>query len=146
MAKVYIIGSLRNEHIQVIAEQIRKETGYEVFDDWMAAGPEADDYWKSYEVHRGRSYSEALDGYAAKHVFDFDVHHLNESDAAVLVLPAGRSGHLELGYMAGRNRRTYILLDQGYVNEGRFDVMYRFADLVTEDLNAIISDLKNVCQ
>lgn len=142
MAKVYIIGSLRNPVIPEVSETLRKETEYEVFDDWYAAGPEADDFWKSYEVNRGHSYSEALDGYAAKHVFDFDKHHLDTSSAAILVLPAGRSGHLELGYMAGKGARTYILLDKGYVDEGRYDVMYRFANIVTLDLQEIIKDLK----
>ena len=40
----------------------------EVFDDWYAAGPEADDYWKSYEINRGRDYIDALSGRAARHV------------------------------------------------------------------------------
>ncbi len=45
---IYLIGSLRNPNIPAIANELRT-LGYEVFDDWYAAGPEADDYWKSYE-------------------------------------------------------------------------------------------------
>lgn len=120
--KVYLIGSLRNDKIPAIGACLR-DVGFEVFDDWYAAGPEADDYWKQYEEARGHDYAEALKGHAAEHVFEFDKHHLDTSDLAILVLPAGRSGHLELGYMVGAGKPGYILHD----NPERWDVMYRFA-------------------
>src|SRR5690606_13433819 len=144
MKKIYLIGSLRNPDIPLIADKVRKETKVEVFDDWFAAGPEADDFWKAYEVSRGRSYSEGLQGYAARHVFEFDRHHLDTSDGAILALPAGRSGHLELGYMAGRGKRTYILLDRSYLDEDRWDCMYQFANIVTTNLEDIIKDINHV--
>ena len=123
---LYLIGSLRNEEVPSIARSLR-ELGIDVFEDWFAAGPEADDYWKKYEQDRGRSYQEALKGYAARHVFKFDKHHLDRCDAALLVLPAGKSGHLELGYVAGSGKSAYILLDEQDV---RWDMMYLFADEV----------------
>lgn len=120
---IYLIGSLRNEKIPEIAKTLRS-TGLDIFDDWFAAGPEADDHWKAYEEARHRSYQDALQGYAARHVFEFDRHHLDRCDSALLVLPAGKSGHLELGYMSGKGRETFILLDEQDV---RWDVMYQFA-------------------
>lgn len=128
MGKIYLIGSLRNPEVPRVAELLRKETGHEVFDDWYAVGPEADDYWKAYEEARGRSYSEALSGYAARHIFNFDKHHLDTSDAAVLVYPAGKSAHLELGYMVGRGKPTIIFLDR----PDRWDVMTQFAGAVVD--------------
>ncbi len=135
--KLYLIGSLRNAEIPRIGNALRSE-GWEVFDDWFAAGPEADDKWREYELLRGRSYLDALSGAAAKNVFSFDKRHLDASDAAILALPAGKSGHLELGYMLGRGRRGYVLLD----NPERWDVMYQFATLVTDKLEDIVKDLK----
>lgn len=120
--KLYLIGSLRNPEIPKIASVLR-DIGIEVFDDWYAAGPEADDHWKEYEIARGHTYKDALGGYAARHVFAFDTYHLNRCDGALLVLPAGKSGHLELGYMAGSGKKTYVLLD----HPDRWDVMYQFA-------------------
>lgn len=120
--KLYLIGSLRNEAIPDIGDCLR-DIGFEVFDDWHAAGPEADDYWKKYETARGHGYAEALHGYAAEHVFHFDKHHLDDADLGVLVLPAGRSGHLELGYLIGSGKPGFILHD----DPDRWDVMYRFA-------------------
>jgi len=122
--KVYVIGSLRNAGVPDLSKYLR-EAGYDVFDDWFAAGPEADDYWMAYEKNRGHSYSQALKGYAASHVFNFDKKHLDEADIGVLMLPAGKSGHLELGYMIGTGKPGFILYDE--VPE-RFDVMYKFAN------------------
>lgn len=135
---IYLIGSLRNPKVPEIANALRG-SGFEVFDDWYAAGPEADDKWRDYEIGRGHSYVEALAGYAAKHVFSFDLEHLNRSKAVVLVLPAGKSGHLELGYGIGRGKAGYILLD----TPDRWDVMYKFATRVTDDLGEIIDEIRN---
>ena len=53
-------------------------------------------------------------------------------DIAVLVLPAGKSGHLELGYMIGSGKRGYILFDDD-VEDCRWDVMYQFTRPTTEE-------------
>lgn len=120
---IYLIGSLRNPKVPEVAARLRRD-GHDVFDDWFAAGPEADDFWRDYERGRGHSLPEALDGYAARHVFGFDRHHLDRCEAAVLLLPAGRSGHLELGYVIGAGKPGYILLED---DPERYDVMYAFA-------------------
>ena len=138
--KVYLIGSLRNEKVPELAKRLRADLGIDVFDDWFAAGPEADDFWKSYELDRGHTYAQALEGYAARHVFTFDKHHLDTSDAAVLMLPAGRSGHLELGYFVGTGRPGYILLDG---EDSRFDVMYQFATAVCHSEEELFDALRS---
>ena len=137
--KVYLIGSLRNPETPKIANRIR-ELGFDVFDDWYAAGPEADDKWRDYEKARGHTYQEALDGLAANHVYQFDLKHLNECDIAVLCLPTGKSGHLELGYVIGKGKRGYILLD----NPERWDVMYLFADGVFHSFEELEEELEKI--
>ena len=123
---VYLIGSLRNKEIPIVANSI-EALGIEAFDDWYGAGPEADDKWKEHEQFRGHSYSQALEGYAAKSVFKFDKTHLDRVDAGLLILPAGRSGHLELGYITGLGKPSFILTEP---NHERWDVMYCFATKV----------------
>jgi nucleoside 2-deoxyribosyltransferase len=135
---IYLIGSLRNPQVPVIANQLREAT-HEVFDDWYAAGPEADDKWRDYEQARAHTFSEALQGYAANHVFEFDRHHLRRCDAAVLLLPAGKSGHLELGYAIGLGKPGYILMG---AEPDRFDVMYRFATGVFYTVEELIDVLR----
>lgn len=140
MKSIYLIGSLRNPKVTEVARLLRTD-GFEVFDDWMAAGPEADDYWRDYEKERGHTFSEALKGYAAKHVYEFDLLHLNRCDIAVLLLPAGKSGHLELGYFIGRGKPGFILMQD---DPERFDVMYQFATGVHSYYNDLLTDLRKV--
>ena len=135
---VYIIGSLRNENIPKVAESLR-EVGLDVFDDWYSAGPEADDYLRDYYRERGMKYSEVLSSYSARHIFEFDKKHLDRCDSAVLVLPAGKSGHLELGYIIGCGKPGYILMDG---EPERVDIMHSFATKVFMNKEEMIEHFK----
>ncbi|MEK7112063.1 MAG: hypothetical protein AAB875_01935 [Patescibacteria group bacterium] len=123
MSVIYLVGSLRNPKIPEVADYLRT-LDHEVFDEWWIAGPKADDYWQRYHQARGHSLEGALDAYHAWHVFEYDRYHLNRCNTGVMVLPVGRSGHLELGYLIGQGKPTYILLDK---DPERWDIMYRFA-------------------
>lgn len=138
MAKIYLIGSLRNPEIGDIGNKLRV-AGHEVFDDWFAASEDADDAWRDYSKAKGQDYKTALQGYAAKHVYEFDKYHLDRNDIAVLALPAGKSAHLELGYVIGCGKPGYILLD----NPERWDVMYQFATGVFYSVDDLINELRN---
>lgn len=135
MTSIYLIGSLRNPKVMEVAKELRTY-GYDVFDNWMAAGPIADDSWMEYSKQKGLSYKEALQSYEAKHVFEFDKYHLDRCDMAVLLMPAGKSGHLEIGYMAGQNKPTFVLFDQ---EPERYDVMYQFCNGIYFDM-ALLCD------
>lgn len=135
---IYLIGSLRNPQVPEIAAKLRAE-GHEVFDDWYAAGPEADDCWMRYEQARGHDFAAALAGFAGQHVYRYDKEHLDRCGVGVLVLPAGKSGHLELGYLLGQGKPGYILLDK---EPERFDVMYNFASGVFTRLADLLKALR----
>lgn len=136
MKSVYVIGSLRNEKIPQVGNLLRGH-GWDAFDDWYGAGFEADDMWRDYEHARGRQHKESLYGLAAKHVFAFDKTHLDRCDLAVLVMPAGKSGHLELGYFVGSGKPGFIFFD---AVPDRYDVMHQFAtDVFTSEEEMILS-------
>jgi nucleoside 2-deoxyribosyltransferase len=134
---IYLIGSLRNPEVPKLANRMRA-AGLDVFDAWYSAGPIADDSWRDHEKSMGHTFKQALKGAAAKNVFEFDKRHLEAADAAVLVLPAGKSGHLELGWFLRGGKPGYILLD----NPERFDVMYQFATDVFETEQELIEQLR----
>ena len=135
---IYLIGSLRNPNIPVFANELRAQ-GFDVFDDWFAAGPEADDFWQKYEKGRGRRYDQALKGHAALHVFSFDFEHLHQADVIVLLAPAGTSGHMEFGYMLGRGKKGFVLFEE---EPERWDVMLNFATGVFFDKQLLFTALK----
>lgn len=134
---MYLIGSLRNPEVPGIASAIRSR-GFDVFDDWFAAGPIADDSWQAYEKGRGTPYAKALRSWAAQNVLKFDTFHLDRARIGVLVMPAGKSGHLELGRLIGQGKPTFVLFDQ---EPDRWDVMYGQCTGVTFSLDELISML-----
>lgn len=138
--QLYMAGSLRNPAIVELHKRIEAGCDWRVFSDWKAAHEQGDDAWKEYEQALGYSYIEALARPAARNVYEFDKRHIDASDAMVLVLPAGKSGHLELGYAIGRGKRGFILLEAGA--DPRWDIMYQFAEAICETTDDLIAALK----
>jgi len=120
---IYLAGALKNWEIVTLAVELEK-LGFEVFADWMTPGPEADSFLLEYAKLRGWSYKQTLASHAATNTFDFDKKHIDASDIVVMVMPAGKSAHLEIGYARGKDKPGYILFDK---EPERVDIMYKFA-------------------
>lgn len=56
---------------------------------------------------------------------------LDWCEVCVMCLPCGNSAHLEAGYAKGRDK--VLIIFSGYFPPGEFDVMYGFADFITDD-------------
>lgn len=139
LESLYLIGSLRNdEAVTAFANKLQAAIGIEVYASWASCGPNADDYWKKYEEARGADYQTALNGWSATNVFAHDKMHLDRTSGAVMLLPCGKSCHLELGYTIGRGKPGWILLD----SPDRWDVMYRFATDRCLDFDALVKSIK----
>lgn len=124
--KVYVASSWRNQRQPEVVTKLRA-AGHEVYDfrnpapgqhgfAWAQIDPEWQT-WTSEAFVEALEHPIAEDGYA----FDYDA--LDDADATVLVMPCGRSAHLELGYAIGRGQHTAILLDEGSEPE----LMYKLA-------------------
>ena len=137
---IYLLGALKNRDIVLIGERLRKE-GFDVFEDWTCPGPEADSFLLEYYRIRGFSYKEALNSYGARHVFEFDKKHIDRCNIGVMVMPCGKSGHLELGYMLGQGKPGYILFDK---EPERMDVMHNFSTDVFFDIEDLIKTLRSL--
>lgn len=135
--KIYIVGSLRNPAIPEFANLLQSE-GFEVFADWFCPGPKADDFWRKYSKARGWTYKQALQSHVARNIFLFDKAHIDSADAVVMLMPAGKSGHLELGYARGCGKPGYILFDK---EPERYDVMVQFATDIFFDAKELIQAL-----
>jgi hypothetical protein len=135
---IYVIGSMRNPRIPIVAAALRA-IGWDAFDDWYSPGPECDDKWQEYEKARGRSFREALEGHHAKHAFALDEHHIERCAVGLLVLPAGKSAHIELGVFRGMNKPRYILMDG---EPDRYDLMYRFATKIFMSIDEMTETLR----
>lgn len=125
--KIYVASSWRNPRQPAIIELIRS-LGNEVY-DFRAPAPgndgfrwsEIDPAWQRWDA---QSFTEALAHPVAVAGFNLDMDALRAADGCVLVLPCGRSAHLELGWAVGAGKRTAVLL------EGRNEpeLMYRMVN------------------
>ena len=112
MKRLYVATSWRNVYQPEIV-RIAREMGLETYDFRI---PEPGIYgfsWKSIDKSpvKGWSferYREILAHPIAQEAFERDMHGLS-ADATLLVLPAGRSAHWELGYACGQGQRTAAL-------------------------------------
>jgi hypothetical protein len=71
-----------------------------------------------------------LDDARTRLAFIEDKSWLDWADTVLLVLPCGRSAHLEAGYGKGQGKRLVIY---GPFEKGEFDVMYGFADALVRE-------------
>ena len=78
----------------------------------------------------------------SQRAFKEDKKWLDWCDVCVLILPAGNSAHLEAGYIKGQDKKLIIYAPLGFP-QGEFDVMYGFADLLTDEIDKIIIFLRN---
>ncbi len=136
MKKVYIIGSLSNPRVEEVANILRIE-GFNAFDEWRAA---QGDYWADYAVRHKMKFKDALAMDFTETAFQFDLKHLKSSDIGVLVMPAGRSAGLELGWMLGHGKLGYILYDG---EPERPDLMAKLATGICFSVKELIERLKN---
>jgi hypothetical protein len=134
--KIYVASSWRNGRQQEVVAALRA-AGHEVYDfrhpapgvsgfAWSDIDPE----WQAWDSERFRA---ALDHPIAREGFRRDMAALALCDACVLVMPCGRSAHLELGYAIGSYRRTAILLEAGEP-----ELMYRMVDALCTDLGELL--------
>jgi hypothetical protein len=137
--QIYVIGSLRNPLITELTIKLEQE-GFNIFSEWFAASENADDSLRDYFKARGYSYKEALQSHAAKHIFSFDKYHLDQSAAAVLVMPAGKSCHLEAGYMVGCGKPVFYYMEE---EPERWDIMVQFCSAVCIGYDDLVRELKN---
>lgn len=111
--KIYVASSWRNQKQPEVVKALR-EAGHEVYDfrnpepgnhgfQWS----EIDPNWQQWSPEQFR---EALHHSVAEKGFILDFDALRDCDAAVLVMPCGRSAHLELGFAVGAGKPTAILL------------------------------------
>ena len=66
--------------------------------------------------------------------FDADFAAMEKADTFVLVLPCGKSAHLELGWAIGAGKRTAILLEDPVEPE----LMYRMADHLSPSVHELL--------
>ena len=137
MSRIYVASSWRNEYQPDVVSKLLL-AGHEVFDfrhpNGVADGFHWDDLdkdWTSWTLEKYRSL--LLTHPMAAKGFLSDFRGMKWCDTCVLVLPCGRSAHLELGWCSGAGKRTIILL-----SDGEPELMNLLADNICLDLEEVL--------
>lgn len=129
LRKIYVASSWRNEQQQAVIEALRADR-HEVY-DFKHPTPDNDGFhWSAIEPDYIKwtptqyAYAVTESPVAAKG-FAFDRDALHWCDTCVLLLPSGRSAHIEAGYAAGQGKHLFILLSE---DQFQPELMYLLAD------------------
>ena len=136
---MYVASSWRNL-IQPDVVKMLVEAGHDVYDfrnpfqngtgfRWADIASDWED-WSSEELIDGLEHPLASKG------FKSDMDALDWAEAVVMVMPCGRSSHLELGYAVGQRKKTVILLSQSEP-----ELMYKMADYLVTDTEQMLHAL-----
>lgn len=141
--KIYVASSWRNEYQQQVVAELRN-AGFEVYDFKHPAEGNVGFHWsdidKNWQNWTTDQYRAALGHDHAQFGFNRDFDAMKNADACVLVLPCGKSAHLEAGWMKGAGRKVVAFIPPGCKIEP--ELMYNLLDRVTSDLAEVISMLK----
>jgi hypothetical protein len=139
--KLYVASSWKNPFYPDVVKALQAE--HEVYDfrhpepgndgfHWSLISPDSAT-WST------RQWIENIKNHpAAKKGFELDFGAMNRADACVLVLPSGRSAHLEAGWFAGQGKRLIVYAP---AQEGP-DLMYLMATEICTEIEDVLHHLK----
>lgn len=133
MARVYVASSWRNKHQPYVCQSLIR-WGHQVFDfrhprsgydgfHWSEIDPEWEKWSKEELVQLLQNNQTAAYGFLS------DLRGMQWADTCVLVLPCGRSAHLEAGWFAGANKRLIVYMPE----KQEPDLMYLMAQHIVFD-------------
>ena len=148
--KVYVASSWRNIFQQAVVFTLQA-AGFEVYDfrnppentgfSWEQIGLQHsaslhDDITKVLDVSYVDDYLPALQHTRAIDGFNADMGALRAADICVLVLPCGRSAHLELGWATGAGKRTVVYAPEPVITP---ELMYLMTDHIAPNMMDLLA-------
>jgi hypothetical protein len=133
MAKIYVASSWRNPLQEAVVRALEDE--HDVYDfrdnglNWSECAKGTDLIDPT--IFRDKVLTNPI----AKAAFKRDMDALAACEILVLVLPCGRSAHLELGWAAGAGKRTIVLLDTPLSEP---ELMYRMNTYLCTSIEEVI--------
>lgn len=125
--KIYVASSWRNAPYYTQVLELCRSLGHDTYDfrndENAFAWGQIDLNWREWDV---ASYVTALDHQLSQRGFLADMQALKECDACILILPCGKSAHLEAGWAAGRGKKTAIFMPE--IDRSGAELMYLMAD------------------
>lgn len=134
--KIYVASSWRNP-LQAEVVQALRFDAHMVYDFRNPAPGNTGFAWsaidQNWKYWTALKYVEALDHPLAKKGFASDFNAMKWADTFVLVLPCGRSAHLEMGWAVGAGKLTIVLTRDGEEPE----LMAKMCDHICTSLDEV---------
>ena len=138
--RIYVASSWRNTYQPQVCKALL-EGGHLIYDfrnppngsgfGWSEIDPEWQDW--SFEAYTAAlNHPRAIEGFRA------DVLAMQWADTCVLVMPSGRSAHIEAGWMKGAGK-TLVILQPEHAEP---ELMYKLADAIVHDIPALLEVLQ----
>lgn len=117
---VYVASSWRNTLQPTIVQRLR-EIGHNVYDYRNPTSTDTGFHWgeidPNYSKWTPEEYVEALNTKIAIKGYTSDMNAMKWADTFVLLLPSGRSSHLEMGWAVGKGKTTIMLVEDPPIPE-----------------------------
>jgi hypothetical protein len=137
--KIYLASSWKNESLVMWWAEKLRALGYPLDAFCNAAGGRLVFHFSEIGDPSGLDAINFLEDERSQKAFAEDKKWLDWADVCLLILPAGKSSHLEAGYAVGSGKK--LIIWQENFPKGEFDVMYGFADLITDSEHNVMEFL-----
>lgn len=143
MRKIYVASSWRNKHQSSVVKLLRS-AGHKVcdvknprIDDRGFSWKEIEPDWQSWTPFQFRN---NLSHPIAERGFSNDWEAMQWADTGVLLLPCGRSAHIESGHFVGAKKPLYILI----LEQTEPELMYKMATGICLSVDELICNLSTL--
>jgi len=138
--RIYVASSWRNTIQPEVVSRLR-EAGHEVYDFKNPRPGDNGFHWSDIESGWQKwnsiTFRNALSHPIAERGFASDWNAMVWADTCVMVMPCGRSAHIEAGYFVGANKRLVILLS----GEGEPELMYKMSSSICVSIEEVLNRL-----
>ncbi len=140
MTNIYVASSWRNRYQPRIVARLRAE-GHTVYDFRNPAEGNDGFHWSEisplWQHWSPRQFATALRNPIARDGFTMDMAALIAAEVVVLLLPSGRSSHIEAAYHLGRGRPVIVHMPEQCEPE----LMYKMFQAITTDEQELVEAL-----
>lgn len=139
MSRIYVATSWRNQYQPNVVKVLRDQLQHEVYDFRNPPGKagfqwkDIEDEWQTWTMERYRELLQTTPDAAFGFIADYRA--MQWADICVLVLPCGRSAHLEAGYFNGANKRLVIYIPESIEP----DLMYLMANHICLTMDEVLA-------
>lgn len=142
--KIYLASSWRNEAQPEILSLLTR-AGHDVYDFRNPASMNTGFSWREvhpeWKVWNAQQFRDGLAHPVAQAGFRLDRAALDWAEAGVLLLPCGKSAHLEAGYLAGQGKPVIVLLTEAIVEA---ELMYLLCHSIATNRPELLQILRHL--